>query len=253
MKRDSEQIAIAINMSRLKKTIGIMGSMDAEIGHFLRNAETKRETDWNGITFYEAGLFGKDTVIVKSGVGKVFAAMVCERMIDEFDPAAVIFTGVAGALNRDLDIGDVVLGKVCIQHDIDVQALGFMRGAIPYTELREFKGDETLLHIAGSTKLKGSKVISGTILTGDQFITAKEMSEHKYLIDEMHGDAIEMEGGSIAQVCTLNRIPFVIVRTVSDRADGSAASDFNKFLPVVARNSFDVVKNLLLNYGDGRR
>lgn len=240
-------------MVRHKRAIGIIGSMDAEISHYLKNSEPKRKTDWNGITFHEAGLFGKDTVIVKSGVGKVFAAMVCERLIDEFDPAAVIFTGVAGALNRELHIGDVVLGKVCIQHDVDVQALGFVRGTIPYTELREFNADETLLNIAERTKLRGNKVIAGTILTGDQFITAKEMSEHKYLIDELHGDAIEMEGGSIAQVCTLNKKPFIIVRTVSDRADGTAASDFNKFLPVVARNSFDVVKNLLLNYGDGRR
>ncbi len=226
--------------------------MDAEIAQYLKNSEPKRTTDWNGITFHEAGLFGKSTVIVKSGVGKVFAAMVCERLIDIYGPVAVVFTGVAGALNSELDIGDVVLSKTCIQHDVDVQALGFMRGTIPYTELREFKADEKLLEIAQCTKLGSKKIIAGRILTGDQFITKKEMNEHKYLTDELHGDAIEMEGGSIAQVCTLNKIPFIIVRTVSDRADGTAASDFNKFLPVVARNSFDVVRNLLLNYRDGR-
>jgi 5'-methylthioadenosine/S-adenosylhomocysteine nucleosidase len=222
--------------------------MDVEIKHYLENAEIKRETNWNGITFHESRLFDKDTVIVKSGVGKVFAAMVCERLIDEYNPRAVVFTGVAGALNRDLDIGDVVLSKSCIQQDLDAEALGFPRGEIPYTHLREFKADETLLRIAGGTKLRGRKVIPGRILTGDQFITKKEMSEHKYLIDELRGDAIEMEGGSIAQVCTLNEIPFIIVRTVSDKADGTAAADFNKFLPVVARNSFNVVMNLLLNY-----
>jgi len=225
--------------------------MDAEITQYLKNSEPRKKTDWNGITFHEAGLFGQDAVIVKSGVGKVFAAMVCERLIDIYGPDAVVFTGVAGALNRELDIGDVVLSKTCIQHDVDVQALGFMRGAIPYTELREFKADENLLKIACATRLRRQKIITGRILTGDQFITKKEMNEHKYLTDELHGDAIEMEGGSIAQVCTLNKIPFIIVRTVSDRADGTAASDFNKFLPVVARNSFDVVKNLLLNYRDG--
>jgi adenosylhomocysteine nucleosidase len=235
-------------MSRYSIAIGIIGSMDTEISHYLKNSKTKGETSWNGITFYETGLFGRDTVIVKSGVGKVFAAMVCERLIDEFEPRAVIFTGIAGALNGELNIGDIVLSKVCIQHDVDVQALGFVRGTIPYTELREFKADETLLNIAADTRLRGSKVITGTILTGDQFITRKEMKEHKYLTDELHGDAIEMEGGSIAQVCTLNKIPFIIVRTVSDRADGTAASDFNRFLPTVARNSFNVVKNILLNY-----
>lgn len=226
--------------------------MDAEITQYLKSSETRKTEDWNGITFHEAGLFSQDAVIVKSGVGKVFAAMVCERLIDVYGPRAVVFTGVAGALNSELDIGDVVLSKTCIQHDVDVQALGFMRGAIPYTELREFKADENLLKIACATRLKRQKIITGRILTGDQFITKKEMNEHKYLTDELHGDAIEMEGGSIAQVCALNKIPFIIVRTVSDRADGTAASDFNKFLPVVARNSFDVVRNLLLNYRDGR-
>ncbi len=226
--------------------------MDAEITQYLKSSEPKKKTDWNGITFHEAVLFGQDAVIVKSGVGKVFAAMVCERLIDIYGPDAVVFTGVAGALNGELDIGDVVLSETCIQHDVDVQALGFMRGAIPYTELREFKADENLLKIACATRLRRQKIITGRILTGDQFITKKEMNEHKYLTDELHGDAIEMEGGSIAQVCTLNKIPFIIVRTVSDRADGTAASDFNKFLPVVARNSFEVVKNLLLNYGDDR-
>jgi len=235
-------------MATHKRAIGIIGSMDAEISHYLKHSEPRRETSWNGITFYETGLFGKDTVIVKSGVGKVFAAMVCERLIDEYDPRAVVFTGVAGALNHVLEIGDVVLSRVCIQHDVDVQALGFMRGTIAYTNLREFRADETMLGIARGTKLRGSKVIEGTILTGDQFITAKEMNEHKYLVDELHGDVIEMEGGSIAQVCTLNKIPFLIVRTASDRADGTAAADFNKFLPVAAKNSFNVVKNLLINY-----
>lgn len=235
-------------MDRQKRAIGIIGSMDAEISHYLKNSELKRETSWNGITFYETGLFGKKAVVVKSGVGKVFAAMVCERLIDEFGPGAVIFTGVAGALNRGLDIGDVVLSRVCIQYDLDAEALGFPRGEIPYTHLREFKADEALLRIAGSTKLKGKKVITGTVLTGDQFMTTKETKEHKYLTEELHGDVIEMEGGSIAQVCTLNKIPFIIVRTVCDRADGTAAADFNKFLPLAARNSFNVVKNLLLNY-----
>ncbi len=235
-------------MGNHKKPIGIIGSMDPEIERYLMSAEVLKDISWNEFTFRRAELFGKETVIVKSGIGKVFAAMVCERLIDEFDPSAIIFTGVAGALNRGLDIGDVVLSKSCIQHDLDAQALGFMRGAIPYTEHRVFEADENLLNLARQTRLRGRKVIEGRILTGDQFITKKDMKDHKYLTDELKGDAIEMEGGSIAQVCTLNKVPFLIVRTVSDRADGTAVEDFNKFLPVVARNSFNVVKNILLKY-----
>lgn len=232
-------------MSKKEKPVAVIGSMDAEIDHYLKNSEHVKEIPWNKFIFHESTLFGKKMIIVKSGVGKVFAAMVCERLIDEFDPQAVIFTGVAGALNKKLNIGDVVLSDSCIQHDLDAQALGFMRGAIPYTEHRIFKADQNLLSLASQTKLKGKKILAGRILTGDQFITKKEMLDHKYLIDELKGDAIEMEGGSIAQVCTLNNIPFLVVRTVSDKADGTAVEDFNKFLPVVARNSFKVVASIL--------
>ena len=233
-------------MSKREKPVGIIGSMDLQIEHYLKNSEPGREIRWNEFIFHESTLFGKNTVIVKSGVGKVFAAMVCERLIDEFDPQAVIFTGVAGALNKELDIGDVVLSSSCIQHDLDAQALGFMRGAIPYTEHRVFKADENLLSLASQTKLKGKKIIAGRILTGDQFITKREMRDHKYLIDELKGDAIEMEGGSIAQVCTLNSIPFLIVRTLSDKADGTAVEDFNKLLVCICKGSIEIkYKNLV--------
>ncbi len=139
------------------------------------------------------------------------------------------------------------MSKDCIQHDIDVQALGFSRGTIPYTEYRVFTADERLRKRALSAKLEHNKIVEGRILTGDQFLTKKETADHKYLIEELKGDAIEMEGGAIAQVCTLNRIPFLIVRTVSDKADGTAVEDFNRFLPVVAKNSFNIVKTILEN------
>jgi len=232
-------------MSKYNRPVAIIGAMDAEIDQYLKHFKVSSEVVWNYFTFRLAKLGDKNAVIVKSGVGKVFAAMICERLIDEFDPRAVIFTGVAGSLNKKLDIGDVVVSKDCIQHDVDAQALGFMRGAIPYTENRVFRADDKLRKSALGTKLRMNKIIEGRILTGDQFITKHEMKDHKYLIDELKGDAIEMEGGAVAQVCTLNKVPFLIVRTVSDRADGTAVEDFNKFMPVVARNSYKVVRTVL--------
>ena len=232
-------------MTQNYQPIGVIGSMDVEIEEYMKEATDCRTRHWNDFIFNEVKLFGKDAVIVKSGVGKVFAAMVCERLIDEYNPQAIIFTGVAGALNRDLEIGDVVISKDCIQHDIDVQALGFSRGTIPYTEYRVFTADERLRKLALSAELEHNKIIEGRILTGDQFLTKKETADHKYLVEELKGDAIEMEGGAIAQVCTLNGIPFLIIRTVSDKADGTAVEDFNRFLPVVAKNSLTVVKTIL--------
>ncbi len=235
-------------MNRPTQPICIMGAMDSEIDEFLDNAQISNEIAWNEFTFTEAILLDRNVVIVKSGVGKVYAAMICERLVDEYNPRAVIFTGVGGALNRELEIGDIVVSKDCIQHDLDAEALGFRRGEIPYTEHRIFTADPLLKSYALSTKLEDKNIIEGRILTGDQFITKKAMNDHQYLVDELDGDAIEMEGGAIAQVCRLNNIPFLIVRTMSDKANGDAVADFNKFAQVVAKNSYLVVSTILNKY-----
>lgn len=232
-------------MSKSNDPICIIGAMDSEIDEFLKHSQIKNEVVWNEFVFRQALLSDKEVVITKSGVGKVYAAMVCERLIDEFNPRAVIFTGVGGALNRELEIGDIVVSKDCIQHDIDAEALGFPRGEIPYTEHRIFMADPTLKSYALSTQIDDKSIREGRILTGDQFITKKEMNDHKYLVDELKGDSIDMEGGSIAQVCTINNIPFLIVRTMSDKANGDAVSDFNRFAQVVAKNSYLVAANIL--------
>ena len=131
-------------MSKDTSTVCIIGAMDAEIEQFLKHAQVTNEIAWNEFIFREAKLFNKDVVIVKSGVGKVYAVMICERLIDEFNPTAVIFTGMGGALNRELQIGDVVISNDCIQHDLDAEALGFPRGEIPYAEHKIFLADTNL-------------------------------------------------------------------------------------------------------------
>ncbi|MEM7008922.1 MAG: 5'-methylthioadenosine/adenosylhomocysteine nucleosidase [Thermodesulfobacteriota bacterium] len=232
-----------------ERPISLIGAMDSEVEELLSHSNVEKEIPWNEFTFTKAELLNKSVVIVKCGVGKVFAAMVCERLIDEFNPSAVIFTGVGGALNSKLEIGDVVLSKDCVQHDIDAQALGFSRGEIPYSEHRFFKADKTLISLALKTKIINTNILEGRILTGDQFITRKEMKDHKYLIEELKGDAIEMEGGAIAQVCELNKIPFLIVRTMSDKVNGDSVKDFTKFANKVAKNSYLVVSQILDTIG----
>ena len=232
-------------MTNTRRPICILGAMDAEIREFLKHSDITNEEDWNEFVFREGKLCDTDVVIVKSGVGKVFAAMVSEKIIDEYNPKAVVFTGVGGGLNPTLEIGDVVVSSDCIQHDLDAEALGFPRGQIPYTEHRVFVSDRNLLRTALQTKLKGHKIFAGRILTGDQFITKKEMKDHKYLIDDLKGDVVEMEGGAIAQVCTITKTPFLIVRTISDKANGEAVEDFNAFSDVVAKNSFEVTQTIL--------
>lgn len=219
--------------------------MDAEIAEFLAHAEILGRTEWRGFTFHDIRLQGREAVLVKCGVGKVFAALVSQHLIDAFSPVAMIFTGVAGSLNPAYEIGDVVISRDCLQHDVDGIALGFQRGHLLYTDLKVFTAEPSLVKSALAAKVDGHKLWEGRILTGDQFMTRDAINHHRYLMDELQGDAVEMEGGAMAQVCAVNALPYVVVRTISDRADGDAVHDFNRFLPVIALNSYAVVRQIL--------
>ncbi len=153
----------------------------------------------------------------------------------------------ARCLENIFVIGDVVVSADCVQHDMDARALGFERGRIPYTDSKFFKADEGLAAMALSARLESreNKVVAGRILTGDQFISGIRGESHDFLTTELGGDAIDMESAAIAQVCSVNETPFVSVRTISDYADSTAHVDFNTFLPIVASNSFQIVKQIL--------
>ena len=166
----------------------IIGAMDSEIAMYLEHGEVLQEHSWHEFTFYEMNLNGTPCIVSKSGIGKVLAAMTCQHLIDKFEPSEIIFTGVAGALNTKLDIGDVIVSRDCMQHDIDGRALGFPRGTILFSDKSLFNADERLHDIAMSAYVDGHEIYSGRILTGDQFFTHKDIEEHSYLYDEMNGD-----------------------------------------------------------------
>ncbi|MFA6888547.1 MAG: 5'-methylthioadenosine/adenosylhomocysteine nucleosidase [Candidatus Woesearchaeota archaeon] len=225
--------------------IGIIGAMDEEIEAYLKHIDNLQKEEWKIFTFYMGKFYNHDVVIVKSGVGKVFAAMVCQIMIDKYNVDTVLFTGVGGALNKKLNIGDVVVSVDSVHHDFNAMPLGFKRGQISYTDYRFFKAEKKLLDIALKTKIESTQIIEGRILTGDQFFTQADKQSHSYLLDELEGDCIEMEGAAVAQVCTINDIPHLIVRTVSDKADGTAVKDYNTFKSIIAKNSFKVVEEIV--------
>jgi adenosylhomocysteine nucleosidase len=224
----------------------IIGAMEEEVAAFLAAAEGVRATEGGAFRIHEGTLSGAPVIIVKCGVGKVFAAMVAQHVIDRYAPSAMISTGVAGGLSPRLDIGDVVVSRDCAHHDMDARAMGFALGHIPYSDLRFFQTDAALARKALGVRLaSGHKVVSGRILTGDQFIAGARDETHGHLTQELEGDAVDMETAAIAQVCGAHGVPFLSVRTISDKADGTAHVDFPAFLPEVARNSFDVVRGIL--------
>ncbi|MBC8478833.1 MAG: 5'-methylthioadenosine/adenosylhomocysteine nucleosidase [FCB group bacterium] len=229
----------------MSPVIGIIGALNAEIQEFLKHSDQDKKVTWYEFEFHTARICQQEVVIVQSGVGKVLSAMVCQKLIDDYHPEAILFTGAAGALNKNLGIGDVLIGTESIQHDMYAAGLGFRRGEIPYTNYHTLLSDPELCASALKTRLEHHRVLSGRILTGDQFFTSENRKGKNYLTEELKGDAVEMEGAAIAQVCTINRIPFVLIRTISDLADGNAEVDFNRFLPTVAENSFSVVETIL--------
>ena len=186
---------------------------------------------------------GTEVTLVRCGVGKVSAAMVAQYAVDHFRPDCLMVTGIAGGLGR-FALGDVVVSRDCVQHDLDVTALGHPLGQVPLTEHRFLSADPRLVELALATPVPGQRVVSGRILTGDQFVTAADAAQQQRL-RSLHGDAVEMEGAAVALVATVNRIPFVVIRSVSDHADGTAPVDFRAWLRRAATNSYTVCAGIL--------
>lgn len=225
--------------------IGIIGAMDEEIALYKEGMELTGETQKAGIAYYEGTWEGKQVVLCKCGVGKVNASICTQILIDAFGVDSVIFTGVAGALHPDLEIGDIVVSTDCQHHDMDVTPLGFPKGVIPFTDVSIFEADQQLIEAAvkASEQVSHGKTRTGRILSGDQFVANRELVRDLY--ETMHGSCTEMEGAAVAQVCHMNKVPFVIIRAMSDKADGSAHVNFPEFTKLASERSFHIVKNML--------
>ncbi|MFT9847215.1 5'-methylthioadenosine/adenosylhomocysteine nucleosidase [Aneurinibacillus sp. REN35] len=227
--------------------IGIIGAMDEEIALYKDGMNLTRETSKAGITYYEGQWEDKEVVLCKCGVGKVNASVCTQILLDAFGVDAVIFTGVAGALHPDLEIGDIVVATDCQHHDMDVTALGFPRGVIPFTEISVFDADEKLVSAAvkASEQVTSGKTMTGRILSGDQFIANRDTVRELY--ETMQGMCTEMEGAAVAQVCVMNGVPFVVIRSMSDKADGSAHVNFPEFTKLASQRSYEIVKKMLVH------
>jgi len=224
-------------------SLAVMSAMAEEIEHYLDACAITGTRERAGLTFHEATYHGHDLVLVKAGVGKVNAAMCAQLLIDDFDADAVICTGSAGALHEGLDIGDIVIAEDCVQHDVRVDFLGLPPGQIPFSNLRFFTAAPPLVKHASEVDVPDHTLRVGRVCTGDTFIQDEERRNE--IREELEGDCVEMEGAAVGQVCTLNDIPFLLVRAISDRADGSSDVDFQDFLYEAAQSSARIVLHLL--------
>ena len=230
-----------------KVDIGIIGAMDDEVRELISRLENRVSEKVSGIEFNVGELYGKRVVVAKCGVGKVFAAICAEAMIIKYAPALVVNTGVGGALEKSLRPLDIVFADKLVQHDMDTSPIGDPVGLISGINRVYFETDNRALDVltAAAEELK-IKYSVGTVATGDKFIAEKADKER---ISTLFGaSACEMEGGSIAHTAFVNETPFMVVRAISDSADGDASMDYPTFLPKAVKISTALTLALVEKY-----
>lgn len=226
--------------------VGIIGAMELEVKELKEAMSVSEIINKANMEFYEGTLNSVPVVVVQSGIGKVNAALCTQILADLFQVTHIINTGVAGSLNATLDIGDILISRDALHHDMDVTIFGYQLGEVPQMGRREFPADERLAQLAKETCERVNPdihAILGRVVSGDQFISGNEIKEK--LIREYQGDCAEMEGASIAHGAYLNNIPFVIIRAISDKADNSAEMDYPAFEAAAAKHSASLVKELV--------
>ena len=223
-------------------TYGIIGAMDLEIDTLVKDLQDKKEEKKFGLTFFLGKLKKYEVVIVKCGVGKVNAGRTTQVLISEYSPKYIINTGIGGGLYNQLKIGDIVISTDLIQHDFDVTFLGYAKGYMctgennkePTKYLADKELSEKIKKVL--EKVGGNRIVfSGRVLTGDAFIASKEKREE--LIKDFDGYCCEMEGAAIAQVASLNKVPFTVIRVISDLPSGKGPEDYNSFESEAAKLS----------------
>lgn len=226
--------------------IGIIVAMEEELESILDIMDNIEEKEIYGLTFETGQIEKNKIIVVKCGVGKVNAARVTQILIDTFNVKCVINVGAAGALNPFLNIGDIVIGEKLIQHDFDITAFdhdkGYITGVGDYI-YSDIELIEKFKKAANNLKEKDYKIKTGIIATGDIFCTDIEMKNKIY--SKFDADCVEMEGAAIAQVCYLDNIPFIVIRSISDSPNGNNEIDFDKFVELASKRCANILREFL--------
>ncbi len=224
-------------------TIGIMGAMIEEIEPLLRFFKEYETVEFADNKYYKTKYKNNDIVVAYSKIGKVFASLTATTMIEKFGIKKLLFSGVAGAIDEDLHIGDLVIATKLCQHDLDITAFGHPYGYVPEGSVY-IKSDKKLNDLAKEVaKEKGIRLKEGIVATGDQFVADSKRKE--WIRDTFKASALEMEGASVAVVANALNIPFLVLRAISDAADMDAGFDFDEFLKSSAVNSANFIISIL--------
>lgn len=227
--------------------LAIVCAMEEELTKILENIPLKLVDKFEkaGNCYFEYEYVNFKVIAVVCGIGKVNAAVTTQILLSNFVLDAVINVGVAGSLSPKLGFGDVVIATDLVEHDFDVTAFGMPLGQIARMDTFSFVADDRLNKLLLAIKLEHHQVVAGRIVSGDQFIDNKQKAE--FLHDEFGALACEMEGAAIAHVCYLNKVPFAVVRSLSDMAgrQGDAIYSFNDLKYMAAEHAALVTRNLI--------
>lgn len=224
--------------------LGIIGAMSVEIAALKESMSDLELSTVAGMEFASGTLENLPVVVALCGVGKVNAALCVQILVDRFGVTNVVNTGVAGSLSAELDIGDIVVSQDAMHHDMDVTKLGYAVGQVPGLDVLCFPADDRLLAFAfqASEAVNPGHTRIGRVASGDQFISSAAQKET--IIASSHALCTEMEGAAIAQAAYLNKVPFVILRAISDKADDSAEMDYPTFEAIAAKRCAAVTRSL---------
>lgn len=232
-----------------RQMLGIIGAMPQEVEQLKKEMDHVEIITVAKMDFYKGKICGKDVVVVRSGVGKVNAAICVQILADRFGVDGIVNTGVAGSLQAEINIGDMVLSTDAVQHDMDATGFSYPVGQIPQMKEFSFTADKalrTLAKVCCARVNPDIAVYEGRVLTGDQFISDKE--KKTWLVKTFNGACTEMEGAAIAQAAYLNQIPFLIVRAISDKADDSAHVDYGEFEQRAIVHSVNLTRELIKEF-----
>lgn len=228
------------------RKVGIIGAMEVEVAQLKEAMQQTVCHSAAGMDFIEGILEGHEAVVVRSGIGKVNAAVCTQILSDRFGVDTIINTGIAGSLNAQINIGDIVLSTDVVHHDMDATGFGYPPGQVPQMDVFSFPASEELRTLAARVCAKVNPeigVFEGRIVSGDQFISDKARKES--IASAFGGFCTEMEGAAIAQTAYLNGTDFVIIRAISDKADDSANMDYEMFEKTAVAHSVRLVRGLL--------
>lgn len=228
---------------------GIIGAMDVEVEHLKQVMDITRKQTIAGQEYVSGRIGDCEVVVVQCGVGKVRAGMSVQVLNDLFQVTHIINTGVAGSLNNEINIGDIVISKDAVYHDVDATNFGYRTGELPQSGMLYYPADKELqkkandavIHAAGDVR-----PFPGRIASGDQFIRSKD--KKKWIRDTFGADCAEMEGCAIAQASYLNDLPFVIIRAISDKADESVSESYDIFEKKAAVHCAGIVEYMIRHY-----